>query len=555
MKINKVCFLALLYATLSIAGVSAQEITYRSPVDFPISLSGNVGEARSNHFHTGLDIRGGGVVGAPIYSVAKGYVSRIFVSPYGYGKALYVTHFDGTTAVYGHLDRFAPSIAQWVENQQYARQSFSVDLYPPRNLFTISRGQVIAYLGNSGSSGGPHLHFELRAALSMNPMNIGHSRIFSIADNVPPIVRKVHLYLQDTVLGVPIFSLAATIDAKKNSTGQYELTTPILYFEKPAYLAYDVIDYKNGSNFTMGIYSMEQKVNGTTNFRFAIDNISFATTRYSNAFTQYNLTKQTRGDVIRAFVAPNNLLHNYMTNINDGIIMPPKKLGERLKITTTIVDDNNNSTNIEFYLARGDSRHINTIPDNNVSIVPWDRDFQYRDHAMTVDIPARSVYETQIMKFSYDGKYYRIGDKNIPLQKFIVLKTIDLIEPKLRSKALFVNSAGHGAGGEFIDGQMVLRTRNFGVYSIAYDTIKPSIAIVKPGANNTLKFKITDNLSGVASYRLTINGKWALAEYDPKTSSLVHRFKPNATPQERAIELKVVDGKRNVNIINTKQKW
>ncbi|MEG0162299.1 MAG: hypothetical protein RR652_00020 [Mucinivorans sp.] len=148
------------------------------------------------------------------------------------------------------------------------------------------------------------------------------------------------------------------------------------------------------------------------------------------------------------------------------------------------------------------------------------------------------------------------GDPSIPLQRYITLYTIDLIEPRLRSKALFVTPSGSSAGGYFDNGQMVLKIRNFGVYSIAYDTIKPTINMLKFGTNNRLAFKITDNLSGIASYQLMIDSEWALAKYDPKTNSLVHHFiRKSDVIKERNVVLKVTDAKGNENIFKTKLQW
>ncbi|MEG1037503.1 MAG: M23 family metallopeptidase [Mucinivorans sp.] len=552
-KIFIVIFLCLVFY---IENTYAQDSYYHSPVDFPISLSGNVGEIRSNHFHTGLDIRGGGVVGAPVSSVADGYVWRIFVSPYGFGNALYVKNSNGTTAVYGHLDRFISRIAAWVERQQYAKKSFSVDLYPPSTLFPVSRGEKIAYLGNSGASGGPHLHFELRDARTMNPMNIGHQRIFNIVDKLPPVVRKIYLYQQDTVLGVPIFRLTSSIDVSRTKSGAVVLSDSVLNFDRPAYLAYQTLDYKNGANFTMGIYSVNQRVNGATNFSYQLDQISFATTRYANTLAEYDLNRKFRGDVIRAYISSNNLLNNYLADVNSGVILPDCPYGRRKMVSTTFVDDNDNATTLNFYLERRKSTSAKLIPDKNVSIVEWNRDFVYSNDYMKVIIPAKTLYDTNLIPFSYDGKSYHIGDPSIPLQRYITLYTIDLIEPRLRSKALFVTPSGSSAGGYFDNGQMVLKIRNFGVYSIAYDTIKPTINMLKFGTNNRLAFKITDNLSGIASYQLMIDSEWALAKYDPKTNSLVHHFiRKSDVIKERNVVLKVTDAKGNENIFKTKLQW
>lgn len=549
-------FFILCFLTAIAFEAYAQSPYYRSPVDIPISLSGNFGEFRSDHFHTGLDIRGGGAVGAPVVAVADGYVSRISVSPYGYGNALYINHSNGTVSVYAHLDRFDIKIAKWVEKQQYARKSFAVDLYPAADLFSVKRGDRVAFLGNSGSSAGPHLHFEIRNAKTQNPLNIGQMRLFKITDNIAPVVRKIWLYEQDTVLGAVFFRRAEAISIAKNKAGEWEFSDSVLYVDRPCYLAYEVSDYKNGANFTMAIYSLEQWVGGVRNFSYKIDEVSFTITRYVNSMSQYDLTRVSRYDVVRAYVAPNNLLGHYIDKRQNGIIVPPAAQGERTAISTVIFDDNGNSASVDFYLERRKKERQTFMPDKNVSYVAWDRDFSFRDSVIQVIIPAKSLYETALLPFSSDGKLYKVGSADIPLQTAIMLKVTKLIEPNLRSKALFVAEKGKNAGGEWIDGQMVLKTRNFGVYKIDYDTIKPTVNLLKIGTGNLLCFKITDNLSGIASYQLMIDSAWALAAYDPKTASLRHRFvRGEGVQKDHKIELKVVDGKGNTQIYRTTQKW
>lgn len=529
---------------------------YGSPVDFPISLSGNVGEIRSNHFHTGLDIRASKGVGSPVFAVMDGYVSRIFVSPYGFGNALYIKNSDGTTSVYGHLDGFVSKIAQWTEKRQYEKRSFSVDLYPQPTQFPVRRGEKIAYLGNSGSSGGPHLHFEIRDARTGNPINIGARKIYNIADNIAPKVYRIHLFQEDTVMGVPFFSHSASITLTANKSGAMVLRDSVLKVSGPVYLAYECVDNKNGSSFTMGIYSMIQKVDGQVNFGYTIDDVAFSTTRYANTLSQYSMTVKTRNDVIRAYNSPNNALHIYRNVKNSGIIYPPQKVGQRSKIETTFTDDNGNSTTVKFYLQRTSGSRPQRLLTNIEHIVKWDTHYKYSDSLISVSIPRNSLYETSIISLQKDGKYYIVGDPSIPLQSYITIRVKVNIDSLLRSKALFVGRNGGSLGGGWTDGEMELKTRNFTTFSFGYDTVPPLIVAQKVGSGNLLKFKITDNLSGVASYKLTIDGAWALAKYDPKTASLTYQLKRvEGSSKSRAIALDVVDGKGNKKTYKATERW
>lgn len=273
MRISKIFLTTLAILSLASTKVQAQSTAqeyqayYKSPVTFQIFLAGNIGEIRTTHFHSGIDIKASQGVGSPILATADGYISRIGVSTTGYGKVLYITHPNGETSVYGHLNGFNSKIAEWVKDRQYQKKGFYVDLYPTKNEFPVKQGETIAYLGNTGSSGGPHLHFEIRNKYN-NPLNLVKLGMFNIKDDVPPTFGSVTMYTQDSVAGITRFTKQKTINAIKSGEGEYVLAEPVLHTSKPYYLVYDVIDYKNVSPNTMGIYAMTQMVDNLTNYSF-----------------------------------------------------------------------------------------------------------------------------------------------------------------------------------------------------------------------------------------------------------------------------------------------
>ena len=165
---------------------------FSNPLDIPMVLSGSFGELRSNHFHSGLDIKTQQRSGVPIYAPADGYVSRIKVGHYGYGKALYIKHPNGYSTVYAHLQKFETTIQDFVKQSQYKKERYEIELFPKESSLLVKKGDLIAYTGNSGSSGGPHLHYEIRDAYSipMNPMLFG----LEIPDTKDPSVTSVLAY-------------------------------------------------------------------------------------------------------------------------------------------------------------------------------------------------------------------------------------------------------------------------------------------------------------------------------------------------------------------------
>ena len=190
MRFYKSTFLVVCF--LLITSVKSQTNYFIPPVKIPIVLSGNFGELRSNHFHAGLDIKTQGRTGIETFATASGYVSRIKVSHYGYGKALYIQHPNGMTTVYAHLEKFAPKIEAYLKAQQYKKESYTIELFPNKDQLVVNQGEIVGFTGNSGGSGGPHLHYEIRDAAQkpMNPMQYG----IEIADSRKPLVNSIWLY-------------------------------------------------------------------------------------------------------------------------------------------------------------------------------------------------------------------------------------------------------------------------------------------------------------------------------------------------------------------------
>lgn len=548
MRINYAIVLLILFPCFSYA----QSVKYASPVDFPMALAGNVGEIRSNHFHTGIDIKATKGVGSAVKATAAGYVSRVAVSPTGYGKVLYVTHADGTTSVYAHLNGFTSAIATWVRDQQYGKKSYSVDLYPPRTMFAVQQGQTIAYLGNSGSSGGPHLHFEIRDAAS-RPLNMLSNKTFRIADNIAPNIYRIMLYECDTVGGAPTYSLSQSIDIKPNKLGEWELSDTILTASRPMYIAYEVIDYKNGSSNTMGIYSLSQNVAGTVNYSFQLDRISFATTRYINSMVQWDLGQKSKHHILRAYVSPNNALSIYRHIANRGIIEPPK-VGGKVEVITEISDDNGNRSSVGFWI-KGVEKSTPPRQPLYTHKVEWNREFRYEDSLLSVVIPQKALYETSLVELSKNGEIATVGSEDCPIQKSITVKIKQNLSKELQPYALLVNANNRSVGGAWSMDGVQTQTRSLGKFSIAIDTIPPTVKQFKT-ENNTLKFKIEDNLSGIRSYQVLIDGKWELGEFDAKTSMLTHKFKRNTQPVAHKIRVQVTDYKNNTTTINrSKEQW
>ncbi len=548
----------LLFAGIARAAAQGGADYYRSPVAHPITLSGNPSEIRADHFHAGYDIRpvSIGATGDPIYAVADGYLSRIVVSPTGYGKALYITHPNGEVSVYGHLLGFSSNIGAWVRKQQYNRKSFAVDLYPDKALFPVKKGERIASMGNSGSSGGAHLHFEIRDARAGQPRNLTAEGVYTIPDHIAPSVLNVLLFEVDTLQWVPVHRLVRSVPASSLARDS------VLYLSKNGYLAYEVIDYKDATKNTLGVYSLTQKIDGQVGFSFAIDRVDFATTRYVNTFVSYAQNRTSRNHVLRAYVSPNNPLQVYRNVVRRGVIDPPEP-GCSRRIETTVSDDAGNRTTLRFWIGRGmDS----ACPEPVGEPVFWNREFRKTVGGWSLTIPSGALYESTLLPVAAnaDSTVFSVGSGDVPLQLPVrIVKKDPAIPVALQSKALIVRQAAgksSAVGGNWDNLQQSLSasTRTLGDFAIGFDTLAPVITpLAKPGTTlrGELGFTVTDDLSGIASYTLTVDGAWALLEYDPKSNRMSHAPVAAGGPASRRVVLTVTDAKANKQTFQGTYVW
>lgn len=280
-------------------------------------LSGTMGEIRSTHFHTGMDIKTSGISGLPIYAVSDGYVSRIMVSAGGYGHALYLHHPDGKTSVYAHLLQYRKDIADYVREEQYKRESFEVNLFPEKEKFIITRGELIALSGNTGSSMGPHLHFEIRDS-NQRPINPLTYRFSEIKDDIPPSIRAFALKTLDIQSRVENQFGRFEYPVKNNGT-EYYYDKPI-----PVYghfgIQIDAYDRLNGASNRNGIPKIALYLDDRLMLKIEIDSFSFSDSRHVKNFYDYEVRKQRKKTYQKLYIDDGNDLPFYKYQNNKGII-------------------------------------------------------------------------------------------------------------------------------------------------------------------------------------------------------------------------------------------
>ncbi len=518
---------------------SAQDSYYSSPVKIPIFLSGSFAELRSNHFHSGIDIKTQRKNGFPIYSVADGFISRIVVSPSGFGNALYIDHPNGTTSVYAHLESFRNDIHEYVKDIQYMKQSFRIDENVPAERFIVVKDEVVAKSGNSGSSGGPHLHFEIRDTESEEPLNPLQYN-FPVTDNIPP---KMY-----SVMVVPLNEFSH-VDYKPEKkaypvvllNGKYQVQeAPVI----PAYgnigIAIEANDFFDGSANRCGIYSMKLWFDGELYSSVKMDRFSFDESRYINSYIDYGEYVTNRRRYQKTWIEPGNRLGLYNYTQRGGNLKMTDGNYHPVKIELT--DLNGNTSVLEFNLA---SRYMNLErPEPQFTeYLRYDRHNEYKTKAIKLEIPEEALYDD--LRFDHReipvsnplfSDIHVVHNESVPIHNNVLLSIkVKNLPESLQEKALLVNvdtltEKYSTAGGAFDEGWVTGHIRSFGNYGVAVDTIPPVIVPLSFKANGELsessriRFRIRDDLSGIKSYDGLLNGNWALFEYDAKTNTIVHYF-------------------------------
>ncbi|MEZ4779270.1 MAG: M23 family metallopeptidase [Flavobacteriaceae bacterium] len=525
---------------------------FSNPLDISMYLSGNFGELRSNHFHSGLDIKTQQKEGFPVYATADGYIQRIKVSHYGYGKALYIQHPNGHSTVYAHLQKYAGDIQDYVKQNQYKKESYEIELFPEATMLPVKKGDIIAYTGNSGSSGGPHLHFEIRDAASrpMNPLLFG----IKIPDTTTPLVNSVFAYPYSDDAHVDQSQNPVKLRLKRQKDGSY-VAENITAFGKIGF-GISAYDQQNGASNKNGTYQIKTKYNGEPYFTVLFNKFSFDETRYLNRYIDYHYFETNKSRVQKLFRETNNPLSVIVQEVNQGFVQVEDGFAS---MYTMEVSDFDGNTVLITVPIEGKKEEI-----KDPKQLEKTSDFIYADQATSITkgkfsiyIPSESLYEDTYLAIEAKGDTLVFHEDVIPIHKNITI-TVDasnyqeadlnkLYIGRLNYKGVPYYNSTSRKGTKLSAG-----VRTFGTYALALDTIPPNIAPknFKDGQwiskNNTLEIKIEDKETGVSSYRATINGKFILTEYDYKKDVLVYDFDDQVTNEtENNLQVIVVDNVGN----------
>lgn len=513
----------LLLASLSLISFGQTQSDWVAPVDIPVQLSGTFGEFRNNHFHAGLDIRTQGRQGLTVKSVQSGWVRRVRISVSGYGKALYIDHPDGTTSVYAHLKKFAPKIEAYVKEKQYQKESFTIQLFPKINELSVEAGEIIGYSGNTGGSYGPHLHFEMRETKGQLPIN-AMRYLLDIEDSQRPQIQNFYLY---TNTG-PFSSRNEFPLVKKNDS---VYTTAGISASGKVNVGLRLFDRQDRSYNKNGIYSASVRLNGIEYFSYQMDRMSFTDAKYINVLIDYQELAKSKRRIQRLVAHPEQKL-SFLKNLT-GTGELEIESGKSYQLLVEIKDYHQNTTTIEAYLTGTSEKSTPNTDFEN--ILDPSKDYLFDLEDKSVYFPKKSFFDPVDVKIEFQGDTLYVGKNKYPLRNTYEVKykvpqgdSLTLAQSFLA----FVNDKGNT--GFFTnyekEGFWQGKSKTLGSYFISRDSVAPTIKAVnfKSGQwlsnYSFLRFKISDDYSGLQKFRGEINGRWIRLEHEPKNNSLIYDF-------------------------------
>lgn len=541
-------FLLLFLMSFSVYSQSEYPQDYfRKPLDIPIVLAGTFAELRPNHFHGGLDIKTQSTEGLRVYTAAEGYISRIKISHFGYGKAIYVTHPNGYTTVYAHLQKFSERLEDYIKDCQYENESFEVEVFPHTTELLVETNEVIAYSGNTGSSGGPHLHFEIRdnQERPINPMLFG---IIS-KDSRSPTVTEVYAYPKDENALINGKNERVPLRLIPKSTGDYDVEKITAFGDIGFGVnTYDQLDLAPNKN---GISNIETFFNGTKSLEIDFKRFSFDETKHINRLIDYDYYKRKNSRIQKLFIEKNNPLSLYKDAYDFGYVKVEDSTASVYRMRIRDFSENETWVSVPI-VGRRDSIQKETSNDLlNKTLIYSDKSTLLRSGHITVNFYENTVYDDVHIDFKVSSDTLHLHEDHIPLQKnFYINYDLSHYKSEHLDKIFIARLYGYYKRPYYVSttrkGNILSAgTKVLGTYTLATDTVPPTIVPVNfqdkkwLSKYRYLKVKIDDDLSGISKYRATVNGEWILMEYDYKTNTLVHDFNDNIVKDTKN-ELKII---------------
>lgn len=563
MKIRLTFILLLVSIAVFAQGDITSTKTYPSnyfsnPLEIPLILSGTFGELRPNHFHTGLDIKTQQREGLNVLAAAKGYVARIKISHWGYGKAIYIAHPNGYTTVYAHLQKFNDRIENYIKKRQYKKESFEIQLFPSASELPITQGEIIALSGSSGGSS-PHLHFEIRdtgTEKTINPLHFG----IDIPDTIKPRINNLMGYSLSENSHINGITAPSQLVIKTLSNGDLK-ADQVTAFGKIGF-GINSYDQLNGASNKNGLYSLELFVNGKPINEFRTDETAFSEGKYINLYIDYERYAKLGQRVQKCFVDPSSKLDMYPISVNKGSI----NIEDGLNYTVEIVskDFKGNIKKITIPILGKKDVKIISEPIKTTAYKIIHTNFQkFEKDGISVAFPKNTFYNDFYLDFEVSNNIVKVHTPTVPLNNRYTI-TFDVSKFSSEQKKKLYIASINKKGSKYYEktvkkeNTFYSSTKKLGKFTLLSDNTKPKISLVnfndKQWLSNakTLKVKISDSESGIKSYRGEIDGEWILMEYNVKNGVLTYNLSEKAfTTAEHQFKIVATDNVGNTTTLNT----
>jgi hypothetical protein len=554
MKLKIIAILTLMLVMLKV--YATDTLGFVSPVDHKVILTGNFMELRSNHFHSGIDIKSTrGVAGDVIRTVHDGYISRIRITSGSYGNALYIDHPNGYTSVYAHLDEFIPEISSYLEDIQYTVESFEVDIYLPDSLLSVVQGQEIGRMGNTGRSFGPHLHFEIRKSDSETPVN-PELYGFGPQDSKPPVLEALYIYDIDDNDRVGA-SNVKYFNPKKLG---YELHLPeVSVTSSKVGLGLQMYDSMNGGNNKNGIYSYEMYVDDNLKYIWKADAFSFDDNRKINAFMDYGRFKKYSQKIYLLYQQKCSDF-GVASSPSNGMIEMQE--GDKKAIKIKVIDIRGNEVQTEFQLTKNTSE---TVTDTE-PILSCEEAVKKSSGVFDVQFDKGAFFSPQNLNIQSSKQEalnqnchaITIGDRSIPVTKWYTISSEMPIGYSDQWTIITKDDKGqyYDFGADTTGGKLYSEVDQLGEFFIYKDMSPPKLEVINLQSSKTSpwKVRIKDNLIPDGrlddlSYRATINGQWIRMRYDLKNDVLIFDDFERLGPGPYSFLLVVTDNCGNLSTL------
>jgi len=521
---------------------------FQWPLGLKPEISANYGEMRPNHFHMGLDIRTAQKQNQPVSAAAEGYIARVRIEPSGFGRCIYINHPNGLTTLYAHLNDFFPELEDYIKKQQYLLKNWRIDLEIPANLFPVTKGQFIAFSGNTGASQGPHVHFEIRNTATdkvLNPLLFG----FAIEDSVAPNILKLAVYDRR----ISTYEQNPKIYSLKKVNGEYTSSPPLLSVntDKVSF-AITAVDRVTGSSNPNGIFEAVLFDNEEAVVGFQVDNISYAETRDVNAHIDHKFRSSGGSFLQHVSKLPGYNESIYKMIKSDGVISLEKDSTHQIRID--VKDPNGNTSVLRFNIRSGVEFNNGPSPIFN------EKEFRpgfinvFENDALSFFLPENCLYDS--IRFRYAelnsksaNPLHQVHTAIVPIHGYFTVRIKGNIPPAVKHKTVMLRYSGSRKDFKetvYNNGWYAASFREFGNFQLLVDTIPPVISPVKfkEGMNasklSRLAFNIADNSEELKNFTATLDGNWIRFSND-KGRTFIYVFDEMCPPGEHELVLSVED--------------